>query len=487
MRVEIANRVTPTLPADDDHPYRTGPWQPQFVEYDAYDLDVDGEIPADLEGIYLRNTENPVHPSLDRLYHPFDGDGMLHMIRFSNGSAEYRNRFVRTAGLAAEAEACGPLWSGILGGPEASLRAEGWGARTRMKDASSTDVVVHAGRALTSFYQCGDLYASDPRTLEPLGAQTWNGRFPRQWGISAHTKVDDATGEMLVFNYAKEAPFMHYGVVDAQHELVHWVDVPLPGPRLPHDMAFTEHYAILNDCPLFWDADLLAQGAHVPRFRSDLPTRFAVIPRRGATADIRWFEADPTYVLHWANAYEDGDEIVLDGFFQGDPAPKSAGETDPYARAFRGIDTYRMQTTFRRWRMNLATGACKEEQISERIMEFPMVNARHAGRPYRYAYTMTTKPGWFLFDGIVKVDLHTGVEERYAFGENVFGSETPMAPRRNTGAEDDGYLVSFTTDMERDCSECLVLDAADITAGPIARVRLPARISSGTHACWAAI
>ena len=30
-----------------------------------------------------------------------------------------------------------------------------------------------------------------------------------------------------------------------------------------------------------------------------------------------------------------------------------------------------------------------------------------------------------------------------------------------------------------------MFDAADITAGPVARVRLPERISSGTHACWA--
>ena len=153
-----------------------------------------------------------------------------------------------------------------------------------MKDASSTDVVVHAGRALTSFYQCGDLYAFDPCTLEQLGRETWNGAFPSDWGISAHQKPDPNTGEMLVFNYAKTAPFMHYGVVDADSELVHWVDVPLPGPRLPHDMAFTEHYAILNDCPLFWDAELLEQGAHVPRFRPDLPTRFAVIPRRGESS-----------------------------------------------------------------------------------------------------------------------------------------------------------------------------------------------------------
>jgi carotenoid cleavage dioxygenase-like enzyme len=486
VKVEIAGRVSSTLPADDDHPYRTGAWQPNFVEYDATDLDVVGEIPDDLCGVYLRNSENPVHPSIDRLYHPFDGDGMLHMIRFSNGAAEYRNRFVRTVGFAAEQAAGHALWSGILGAPDQSLRDDGWGARTRMKDASSTDVVVHAGRALTSFYQCGDLYAFDPETLEQLGRERWNGKFPSDWGISAHQKPDVNTGEMLVFNYAKTAPFMHYGVVDANHDLVHWVDVPLPGPRLPHDMAFTEHYAILNDCPLFWDADFLAKGAHIPRFRPDLQTRFAVIPRRGATADIRWFEADPTYVLHWANAYEDGDEIVLDGFFQGDPMPAKGDEADPYRRAFRGIDTHRMQTVLKRWRMNLTTGGCKEEVVSDRIMEFPMMNQNFAGRPYRYTYNMTTQPGWFLFDSIVKVDLQTGAEQRYAFGDGVFGSETPMAPRAGSVDEDDGYLVTFTTDVQRDCSECLVLDAKDIAAGPIARVRLPERISSGTHSWWAA-
>jgi carotenoid cleavage dioxygenase-like enzyme len=46
---------------------------------------------------------------------------------------------------------------------------------------------------------------------------------------------------------------MHYGVVGADDRLSHYVEVPLPGPRLPHDMAFTENYAILNDCPMFWD------------------------------------------------------------------------------------------------------------------------------------------------------------------------------------------------------------------------------------------
>ena len=40
-------------------------------------------------------------------------------------------------------------------------------------------------------------------------------------------------------------------------------------------------------------------------------------------------------------------------------------------------------------------------------------------------------------------------------------------------------------DVNADESHCCVFDAADPSAGPIARVRLPERVSSGTHACWA--
>jgi carotenoid cleavage dioxygenase-like enzyme len=483
MQVDIISRVSSNLPAGDDHPYRTGPWRPNHVEYDATDLDVIGELPTDLDGVYLRNTENPVFDSIGR-YHPFDGDGMVHMMRFRGGRAEYRNRFVRTLGLAAEQAAGEALWAGLMEPPARSRRADGWGARTRMKDASSTDVVVHAGRALTSFYQCGDLYVLDPLTLATTGRATWGGRFPRE-GVSAHTKVDAHTGELLFFNYGTEPPFMHYGVVSAEDELVHYVDVPLPGPRLPHDMAFTAHYAILNDCPLFWDPDGLAHGIYAARYHPELPTRFAVIPRRGTADQIRWFEAAPTYVLHWINAFEDGDEIVLDGFFQTTPAPAPRRTGSLYERMFHYLALDAMGARPHRWRLNLTTGDTKEEPLSDRIMEFGMLNAAYAGRPYRYVYNMTGVPGRFLFDGLVKHDLVTGRESHYAFGAGVFGSETPMAPRAGATSEDDGYLVTFVTDMNADRSECWVFDAADIAPGPIARVRLPERISSGTHACWA--
>ncbi len=107
-----------------------------------------------------------------------------------------------------------PLWPGLAEPVQLAKREEGWGARTRMKDASSTDVIVHRGIALTSFYQCGDLYRVDPYSATTLGKETWAGDFPVDWGVSAHPKVDSKTGELLFFNYSKQAPYMHYGVVD---------------------------------------------------------------------------------------------------------------------------------------------------------------------------------------------------------------------------------------------------------------------------------
>ena len=99
------------LPPDDDHPYRSGVWQPQHREYDAWDMDVTGEIPEDLSGVYLRNTENPLFEPIKR-YHPFDGDSMMHSISFDNGEAHYANRFVRTAGYNPGQEPRAVMWHG---------------------------------------------------------------------------------------------------------------------------------------------------------------------------------------------------------------------------------------------------------------------------------------------------------------------------------------------------------------------------------------
>ncbi|MFT7653649.1 MAG: carotenoid cleavage dioxygenase-like enzyme [Limisphaerales bacterium] len=472
-----------SLPADDDHPYRTGPWQPNMREIDALDAEVEGELPDDLNGIYIRNTENPVHESLGR-YHPFDGDGMLHSLVFENGKCEYRNRFIRTDGLAAENEAGRGLWAGLRERPSLSER-DGWGARTRLKDSSSTDVVVHGGVAATSFYQCADVYEQDPRTLEPLGKAAWTQDITPGWGVSAHTKVDEATGEMLFFNYSKEAPYMHYGVVNQDRELVHYIPIELPGPRLPHDMAFTDNYAILNDLPLFWDPEALKHGAHAVRFFHKLPSRFGIVPRRGSSDEVVWFDAKPTYVLHWVNAFEDGDEVVLDGYTQ-DPRKgiKTPGLPESLA-PFEILDINAIGAHAYRWRFNMKTGTVKEGPLEEQISEFGMINPHYAGKPYQYSWAMTAKPGWFLFDGLIRFDANSGQRQTYKFPDGVYASESPMAPGTNGQHESDGYVMTLTTNMNDNTSACQIFSADDISQGPIASVKLPQRICVGTHSYWA--
>ncbi len=473
----LAPVVTTLEPSN--HPYLNGAWTPLHEEVDAPGLTViSGEIPKDIDGVYLRNTENQVHQPLGR-FHPFDGDGMIHQIAFQDGQASYRNRFVRTRGFEAEQEAKASLWGG-LADPVQLARRPGWGAHGWLKDSSSTDIVVHAGRALSTFYQCGEGYRLDPLSLEAQGLESW---VPID-GISAHPKVDEATGELMFFNYSKHAPYMHYGLVGADNRLKVYQPVPTPGPRLPHDMAFTEHYAILNDLPVFWDAKLLERDIHAVRFHEGVPSRFAIVPRHGG--EVCWFEAAPTYVLHWLNAYEDGDEIVLDGYFQEDPTPKPHADALPgFEHMMAYLDEHSFRSKLHRWRFNLKTGETTEGHLDDRIVEFGMINAKYAGRKYRYGYSTVSKPGWFLFTGFVKHDLETGQSTEYLLPEGVYASEAPFAPRVGAVDEDDGYLVSFLTDEIHGTSECVLIDARDIARGPVCRIALPHKLCSGAHAVWA--
>jgi carotenoid cleavage dioxygenase-like enzyme len=209
------------------------------------------------------------------------------------------------------------------------------------------------------------------------------------------------------------------------------------------------------------------------------------MPRRGTGADVRWFEAAPTYVLHWINAYEDGDEVVLDGYFQDDPMPKPDPADGVYGGLKRMVDLAAMGARPYRWRFDLRTGATREERLAAGIAEFPTIDPRRAGRAYRYAWQMTARPGWFLFDGLERLDVTTGAVDRYAVpgrGLRQRGADGAAAGRDPRGRRLAGHV---RVRRRHDTSECQIFAADRIAAGPVARVRLPERISSGTHACWA--
>ncbi|WP_199173626.1 carotenoid oxygenase family protein [Sporosarcina sp. P3] len=483
--IKVENEVKLTIAEDETNPLLQGHFTSVGKEYTATSesLQVIGEIPKDLKGIYVRNGHNQVHAPMG-VYHPFDGDGMLHAVHFEDGKATYRNRFVRTTGFLAEEAAGKSLWAGILE-PHLNTR-QGWGSMRTMKDNAGTDVIAHAGKLLATMSQCSEVNRLDPITLEMLEPDAWNKTVAPN-GICSHYKVDNDTGEMMFFNFSETYPYMHYGVVGPDSELKHYVPIDLPGVRWPHDLGVTKNYSILHDLPFIFDPELLEKGERKVTFYDDMPARFGIIPRLGTSEDIKWFEAKPCFIYHLSNSYESGDSVIMEGCVTFNPKKPVVGKQgeDAIANVQKNFDASIIKYKMYRWTFNLKTGQTKEEFLDDEVTEFPVVSNDYVGKEYRYSYNSVLsldKPWWL--SGLKKYDLKEGTSQTYDYGEGRLGSEPHIARRENAVGEDDGYLITLITDMNEDRSECLILDAKDLTMGPVARIILPHRIPAGAHAAW---
>lgn len=465
-------------PFGEDHgPTLTGPYAPLRDESELTDLPLlKGKIPADLNGIYMRAGPNPRFAPNGR-YHPFDGDGMVHAAEFRQGRLTLRNRWIRTDAWEQE---------------DAAGAATHWGIRETiagrtdkpLRDAANTDLVGHNGKALALWYMSGDAYEFDPLTLETLGKQAAIARTGGK--ISAHAKVDEITGELMYFDYGNEAPYMHYGVLNADGTLRHHVPITLPGPRLPHDMAITEHYSILHDLPLFHDHEAMQLGRHKIDFHPELPTRLGVIPRYGRSDEIRWFDFSPCFLYHVVNAWEEGDNIVMVGC-RYMPAQHADGSIDA-PRTARNIAELVMTARLWRWSMNLKTGTVEEQCLdAEHNVEFPSCNAALTGRHTRFGYLSDQHAVSPLqWNGIRKYDLDTG-EFLSAWtddAEHSWYSEPWFAAADAAQSEDHGYIIAFQFNDATRRQTLDIFDARDLNPGPLAQVEIPRHIPTGFHGCW---
>lgn len=462
----------------EQNPYLLGIYAPVRSEISSADLQVTGQIPKDLNGVYLRNGPNRQYDA-DGRYHWFDGDGMVHAVHFENGTARYQNRWVRTKAFETESTAGKALWTGVLEDPKNNPYGNGHGLG--IKDSANTDLIHYRGKVLATWYLCGAPMSLDPLSLETLGAEDFLGTFAGD--MMAHPKVDERTGELFWFDYGPQAPYLRYGVAGADGAIKNETTIDLPGPRLPHDMAITDRYAVLMDLPLIQDEAARQAGRYKIQFDVNLPSRFAVVPRYATDQlQVKWFEASPCYIYHVINAWEEGDEVVMDVCRMRQGQHARATMKSPLAQMLAYL---KMDARIWRYRFNLATGQVTEGPRDDDNTEFPSIDTRMVGQRNRFAYNAhIAEADTVLFDGIVRYDLQSGDRQHYWYGDGRWGSESPFAPRDGSTGEDDGYLVTFVTD-ERDGSSVVeILDAADIPAGPVATITLPQRVPIGFHATW---
>ena len=265
-------------------------YAPVADELTEFDLTVEGAIPAELDGWYLRNGPNPRVAT----GHWFSGDGMIHGIRVEGGRAAwYRNRWVRTESF----EKSFPLYNAD-------------GTRNLHSSVANTHVVNHAGKTLALVES--SLPYEITNDLETLGAYDFGGKLADS--MTAHPKICPTTGELHFFGYGSIfAPHVTYHRADANGELTINRPLDVPALTMMHDFALTAGHVIFMDLPVVFDLDIAMTGKRDMPYRWDdnYGARLGVLRRDDPFGEVRWFDIDPCYVFHVANAYDDGNSIVL--------------------------------------------------------------------------------------------------------------------------------------------------------------------------------
>lgn len=453
--MDVEQQTTPLLEGN------FAPWR---SEGDVPDLRVVGELPRDLDGTYLRNGPNPAFPPRHR-YHWFDGDGMIHAISLRDGKASYRNRYVSTEGLRAEQRAGRALYGGLL-----DMRSEVLEGAP-IKNAANTNIVFHAGRLL-ALYELGLPTEVDPRTLGTRELYDFGGAL--RTPMTAHPKIDPDTGEMIFFGYSPTPPYLTYHVAGKDGRLARSEEVEIEWSSAMHDFAMTREHVIFILCPLVMSIEhMVATGTPV-RWEPERGTRVGVMPRRGGSADVRWFSTDPGYVFRALNAYVDGARIVLDVVRYASLDPTFAGRLN--ADSLPRLE---------RWRIDLTGGGVTREPLGGSVVEFPRIDDRRLGVRHRYGYLAASDAASFTsFTAIHRYDFLTGRCDQHDFGTDAGCGEPIFVPRGPTAGEDEGYVITLVYDGSRDASSLVILDARDVRAKPIASVQMPHRIPYGFHGNW---
>jgi carotenoid cleavage dioxygenase len=442
------------------NPYLAGNYGPVSEEITAFDLPVEGQLPVELNGRYLRNGPNPATDVDPSTHHWFVGDGMVHGVRLSEGRAEwYRNRFVgssQISELRGQPDVAGRNWNNSPLGPNTHVGGF----------AGTTWALVEAGGCPVELtYE-----------LETVGRNDFYGTLPG--GFTAHPKLDPTTGELhaMAYAWAEWLDHVQYVVVGPDGRVSRTLDIPLPGMTMLHDMSLTERYAVVYDQPVTVDIDLALAGRFPFRWDPDYGNRVGLLPRDGGVDDIVWVDVPLCYSFHPMNAYDTADgRVVIDlcvydrMFSQDILGPFGDG----------------VLARLERWEIDPVSARTSITVIDETANEFPRHRGSLSTKPYRFGYCAAPsyEPGaaW----PTVKHDLQTG--ERWVFdhGPGRAAGEPAFVAREGGTAEDDGWLMTFVHDLGRRSAELVVMDAQDFTrTGYVARVTLPQRVPFGFHGNW---
>ncbi|MBV9385730.1 MAG: carotenoid oxygenase family protein [Chroococcidiopsidaceae cyanobacterium CP_BM_ER_R8_30] len=476
-----------TVPTDS---YQRQDWQKGYEslksEFDYWIDDVEGQIPAKLNGTLFRNGPGLLDVNGHPIHHPFDGDGMISAITFTNGRAHFRNRFVRTAAYLEEQAAGKILYRGVFG----TQKPGGFLANAfdfRLKNIANTNIIYWGGKLL-ALWEAADPHRLDPQTLETLGKDSLNGVLSPGEAFAAHPRFDPSCnqddGAPCLVNFSIK-PGLSTTItifeLDPAGNIIRKQAHSVPGFAFIHDFAITPNYCLLFQNPVSFNPLPFVLGwrgaAECIKFQPNQPTRIIVIPRH-TSKPVQLLETQSGFVFHHANAFEQGDEIFVDSICY-ETFPEVKPQSD-----FREVDFADLSSgQLWRFHLNLKDQTVSRQLVEGRCCEFPSIHNGRVGRAYRYLFlgAAHAETGNAPLQAILKIDLESGKRQLWSAAPRGFMSEPIFVPRPDASKEDDGWVLAVVYDAAYHRSDVVILDGRGFSQGPIARMHLKHHIPYGLH------
>ena len=280
-------------------------------ESDLYDCEVEGNLPADLDGAFYRVGPDPQYPKPEKYANdiPFDGEGHLCLFRIKDGHVDFRSRWVRTQRWKAQHAARRSLF-GMYRNPFTDDPS----VKGLSRGTANTQIFYHHGRIL-ALKEDSPPVAVHPLTLETLDdVYTFGGTLQSQT-FTAHPKIDSETGELIAFGYEARGlatDDVNVFSVDksGRTNWSAWIKVPYAG--MLHDFGVTQKHILFYVQPMTTNMDIIRAGGPHFAWDSTLPTWLGVMRRGGDGRDLRWFKGPGFMATHTMGNWSDGEKIYFD-------------------------------------------------------------------------------------------------------------------------------------------------------------------------------
>ncbi|GKY98181.1 dixin [Mayamaea pseudoterrestris] len=469
--------------------YLQGNYAPVSEEH--VHVPVEGSLPSDLNGLFLRNGPNNGFATTKKRYHWFDGDGMIHSLRIVDGKAYYNNQFIPTPRYKTEQSYGEELFmrlgeiTGMTGLFKLLFVSPNMLRNNGLTDLTAGQANTHTLMYNDKFYACYEsslpfeLILDDKGAVQAaVGYDTFGGTL--NYPVSAHAKIDPVTNSLLFHSYSGDAEMVkrdgpikvgeYHGPSDTFGV---YQGISLNHFPFAHDMAFTKNYLIVYDGSVHFQKEKLMEfGASIFGWNSSHTMKIGLMSRSDGHLD--WFETNKAMsIVHTLTAWEEEDGTVVMW------APASD-------KVDLGLEDHNNEFFMTEFRMRPGTAeATMVVASAEHNVEFPRVRDECLGKPCRFGYAgwMTKTTGAGQFQGWAQFDLQAKkVNQVVHFGEGENGGEPVVIPKPGSTESNQVYIGTFIHNDSENADYFVLYDGE--TTELVTRIKMPYRIPFGFHGQW---